>query len=79
MGGDFLDLRTALVLVVVLEVCIRPVGRLIELVVDVGPRVAAVITPGSFEALGLEPGRRVGLTLKATAVHAVSVPVERQS
>jgi molybdopterin-binding protein len=58
---------------------IRPVGRLIELVVDVGPRVAAVITPGSFEALGLEPGRRVGLTLKATAVHAVSVPVERQS
>ena len=53
---------------------IRPVGRLVELVVDVGPRVVALITPGSLEALDLGPGSRVGLTLKATAVHAVSAP-----
>ena len=53
---------------------IRSVGRLVELVVDVGPRVVALITPGSLEALGLEPGKGVSLTLKATAVHAVSAP-----
>ena len=55
-------------------VAVRPVGRLVELIVDVGPRVVAVITPGSLDALGLGPGSRVGLTLKATAVHAVSRP-----
>ena len=58
-------------------VAVRAVGRLVELVVDVGPRVAAVITPGSLEALSLGPGTKVGLTLKATAVHAVSAPLER--
>lgn len=55
-------------------IAVRPVGRLVELVVDVGPRVVAVITPGSLDALGLEPGSRVGLTLKATAVRAVARP-----
>jgi len=53
---------------------IRPVGRLVELVVDVGPRVVALITPGSLESLDLAPGSRVGLALKATAVHVVSAP-----
>ncbi len=56
---------------------VRPVGRLVELVVNVGPRVAVVVTPGSFEALELRTGSRVGLTLKATAVHAVAAPAER--
>ena len=51
---------------------IRPVGRLVELVVDVGPRVVALITPGSLESLDLAPGSRVGLSLKATAVHVVA-------
>ena len=53
---------------------IRSVGRLVEIVVDVGPSIAALITPGSLDALGLEVGGRAGLSLKATAAHAVSAP-----
>lgn len=56
---------------------VRRVGRLVELVVDVGPRVVALITPGSLESLDLEAGSAVGLSLKATAVHAVASPPER--
>ena len=53
---------------------IRSIGRLVELVVDVGPRVVVVITPGSLSALDLEPGSAVGLSVKATAARAVAVP-----
>jgi molybdopterin-binding protein len=53
---------------------VRAAGRLVELVVDVGVPVAAVITPGSLEALGLEVGGRVSLAVKATAVRVVGVP-----
>lgn len=56
---------------------VRRVGRLIELLVDVGPRVVALITPGSLEALDIAAGRRVELSLKATAVHAVASPREQ--
>ena len=53
---------------------VRPVGRLVELLVDVGPRVVALITPGSLDALGLQAGSEVGLSLKATAARAVYGP-----
>lgn len=56
---------------------VRRVGRLVELVVDVGPRVVALITPGSLDALDIVEGRRVELSLKATAVHAVASPLEQ--
>jgi molybdopterin-binding protein len=52
---------------------VRPAGRLVELVVDVGFPVAAVITPGSLEALGVEVGGQVSLAVKATAVRVVGV------
>jgi molybdate transport system ATP-binding protein len=54
---------------------IRQAGRLVELVVDVGLPVVALITPGSLEALDLEPGRSVALSVKATAAQAVAVPL----
>lgn len=50
---------------------VRPVGLLVELIVDVGPLVAVLITPGSLEALDLQPGSRVALSLKAAAARAV--------
>ena len=50
---------------------VRPAGRLVEVLVDVGPTVAALITPGSLEALEVQPGRGVTLAVKATAVRVV--------
>ncbi len=52
---------------------LRPAGRLVEVIVDVGSPVAALITPGALEALALETGRDVTVTVKATAVRAVPV------
>lgn len=52
---------------------IRPVGRLLEIVVDCGDLVAALITPGSFETLDLHQGSEVFLSIKAVAMTAVSV------
>ena len=52
---------------------IRTVGRLLEIVVDCGVPVAALITPGSFETLHLHQGSEVFLSVKAVAMVAVSV------
>jgi molybdopterin-binding protein len=52
---------------------IRTVGRLLEIVVDCGDLVAALITPGSFETLDLHQGSEVFLSVKALAMTAVSV------
>lgn len=52
---------------------IRTVGRLLEIVVDCGDVVAALITPGSFETLDLHHGSEVFLSVKAVAMTAVSV------
>ncbi len=54
---------------------VRRVGRLVEVIVDVGVPVAAVITPGSFEALGLGEGSEVAVSFKATAARAVAVGI----
>jgi molybdate transport system ATP-binding protein len=54
---------------------IRHTGRLVELVIDVGLPVVALITPGSLDALDLETGRAVALSVKATAAQAVVVPI----
>jgi molybdopterin-binding protein len=50
---------------------IRETGRLIEVIVDAGSPIAALITPGSREALHLAPGVPVTLTVKAAAVRVV--------
>lgn len=50
---------------------LRETGRLIEVIVDAGSPIAALITPGSREALHLAPGVPVTLTVKATAVRVV--------
>jgi molybdopterin-binding protein len=51
---------------------IEEVGRLIEVVVDVGQPVAALITAGSMEGMSLGVGDRVALSVKATAAHALT-------
>lgn len=53
---------------------IRDQGLLVEVIVDVGCRVAALITPGSLEALGLAAGHQVTVSVKATAATAVAAP-----
>lgn len=50
---------------------LRETGRLIEVIVDAGTPIAALITPGSREALHLVPGAPVTLTVKATAVSVI--------
>ena len=55
-------------------VAVRPMGRLVELLVDAGPTVAALITPGSLDALELRKGGSLSLSLKATAARAISAP-----
>ncbi len=50
---------------------IRETGRLVEVIVDAGVSVAALITPGSREALRLAPDMPVTLTVKATAVRVI--------
>lgn len=50
----------------------RETGRLVELVVQVGAiEVVALITPGSYDALGIRVGVGVTVALKATAVRVV--------
>ncbi|NNC74830.1 MAG: ABC transporter ATP-binding protein [Acidimicrobiia bacterium] len=51
---------------------VRPVGILVEVVVE--DRFAAVITPGSMEAMSLEVGAVVTLAVKAAAVRVVAAP-----
>jgi molybdopterin-binding protein len=50
---------------------IRPLGRLVEVVVDTGVPVVALLTPGSIEALQLRVGAAVTVAVKATAVRVV--------
>ena len=50
---------------------VRPLGRLVEVVVDAGVPVVALLTPGSIEALQLHVGSAVTLAVKATAVRVV--------
>ena len=47
---------------------LRVLGKLIEVVIDAGGRVVALVTPGSQEVLQLDPGADVTLTVKAAAV-----------
>jgi len=51
---------------------IRSVGRLLEVVVDCGAPIAALITPGSFETLELTPGSEIYVSVKALAMRTVS-------
>lgn len=53
-------------------VAVREVGRLIEVVVDCGLPIVALITPGARDALGAAVGVSVGVEVKATAVRVVS-------
>jgi molybdate transport system ATP-binding protein len=50
---------------------LREMGRLVEVIVEAGASIAALITPGSREALHLAPGSPVTLTVKATAVRVI--------
>lgn len=50
---------------------VRRLGRLVEIVVDAGFPVMALLTPGSADAMGIEAGVQVTLTVKATAVRVV--------
>ena len=50
---------------------LRPIGQLVEVLVDVGPVVAAVLTPGSVESLELAVDHPVTIAVKATAVRVV--------
>jgi len=51
---------------------VRELGRLVEIVVDAGFPVVAVVTPGSADALGLRPGAHVTVAVKAAAVRVVA-------
>ena len=48
------------------------VGRLFEVIVDVGTPVAALITPGSLDGMGIKVDDKIGLSVKATAARAVT-------
>lgn len=50
---------------------VRPSGRFIELVLDAGIPIVALLTPGSLEALGLREGSAATAVVKATAVRVV--------
>ncbi len=51
---------------------ISEVGRLIEVIVDVGQPVAAMITAGSMAGMGIQLDDKMALSLKATAARAVT-------
>ena len=53
-------------------IAIRAVGRLREIVVDCGVPIAALVTPGALDAVGVTVGDPVHLSAKATAVRAVT-------
>jgi molybdate transport system ATP-binding protein len=48
------------------------VGRLVEVIVDVGQPVAAMITAGSMDGMGIKLDDKVALSVKATAARAVT-------
>ena len=48
------------------------VDRLVEVVVDVGQPVAALITAGSMDGMSIVMGDQVAMSVKATAAHAVT-------
>jgi molybdate transport system ATP-binding protein len=48
------------------------VGRLVEVIVDVGQPVAAMITAGSMDGMGIKVDDKVALSVKATAARAVT-------
>lgn len=50
---------------------VRPIGRLLEVVVDCGHPVVAIVTPGALDALELAVGSAVQISVKATAVRVV--------
>ena len=47
---------------------VRELGALVEVVVDCGIPIVALLTPGAVDGLGLETGGNVTLAVKATAV-----------
>jgi molybdate transport system ATP-binding protein len=47
-------------------------GQLVEVVVDIGVRIVASVTPGALMDLGVEAGADVGVAVKASAVTIVS-------
>jgi molybdopterin-binding protein len=47
-------------------------GQLVDVVVDIGVRVTAAVTPGALVDLGVESGAEVGVAVKASAVTVVS-------
>lgn len=51
---------------------VREVGKLVEVVVDCGSPIVALITPGARDSLGVAAGATVGVEVKATAVRVVS-------
>ena len=46
-------------------------GQLVEVAVDIGVRIVAVVTPGALVDLDLKPGDEIGVSVKATAVQIV--------
>jgi molybdate transport system ATP-binding protein len=50
---------------------IRPADRLVELVIDVGAPVVALVTPGALDALAIEVGDRLTVAVKATAIQVL--------
>jgi molybdopterin-binding protein len=50
---------------------VRRLASLVEVVVDVGQPVVALVTPGAAEELGIGPGSVVTLSVKATSVVVV--------
>lgn len=50
----------------------EPVGRLTEVVVDVGVPLRAIVTPGSVDELGLAVGVVVVAAVKASSVRVVA-------
>ncbi len=50
---------------------VRRLGRLLEVVIDVGHPIVAIVTPGAADALDMSPGAEVVVSVKATAVRVV--------
>ncbi len=47
---------------------IVPVGQLVEVLVDCGPTVVALVTPGALDGLGIAVGDLASVAVKATAI-----------
>jgi tungstate transport system ATP-binding protein len=50
---------------------VAPAGAFLKVKLDCGFPLVATVTPRSVAALGLEPGREVFASFKATAVHVI--------